>query len=90
MLARLPNRCRADLLPILLGQMGEQAAVFEQLQEDVGALQQIVEGLEVLRADAVGMRQIQAAVFLRVEALVFNLPSVASSLLGNGCDVVCA
>ena len=62
--------------------------VARQLQEDVGDLQQIVKGLEVVRADAVRMRQVQAAILLGVEALVFNLPSVASSLFCDCHDIV--
>lgn len=56
-----------------LGEMLEQAAHFEQLQKDVSDLQQVVESLHIVRVDAVGMLQVQAAVFLDVEALILDL-----------------
>jgi len=55
-----------------LGQMLEEAADFEQLQKDVSDLHQVVESLHIVRVDAVGMLQVQAAVFLDVETLILN------------------
>ena len=43
-------------------------------------LQQVVEGLDVVLVEAVCMLQVQAAVFLDVEALILDFVSLPSSL----------
>lgn len=66
----------------------QQVAFFHQLHDGVGDLQQAVVGLHDAVVVAVGVFQIVAAVFLCVEALVFNLPSGASSIGGDSDNVV--
>ena len=61
------------------GEVHQRAAGEEELQHHVGDLQQRVEAFEYAFVVAVGVFEVQAAVLLVVEALVFNFPSAASS-----------
>jgi hypothetical protein len=45
----------------------------------VGDLQQVVVGFERFRVLAEDMLQVEAAVFLSIETLIFNVPALSSS-----------
>src|SRR5262249_44156244 len=61
-------------LPLLPGQLPQQAALLHQLQQQVGHLQQKVVGRPA--RVAVGVLQVQAAVLLRVKPLVLLTPTL--------------
>ena len=72
---------------VLSGQMLQQTAPLEHLQEQMSNLQQVVKGLEDIRPLAVGVFQVQSAVLLEVKALVFDLaadPPAANGHRSNG------
>ena len=66
----------------------EQTARQHQLKEEVGHLQQKVEDLGGRVVLAVGVLESEAAVLLRVEALILNLPAHAPCILGEFADLV--
>src|SRR3989442_95817 len=49
----------------------------------MGNLQQVEEGLDGIRPHAVGMLQVQTAVFLDVKTLVFYFETDASTIVGD-------
>lgn len=51
-------------------------------------LKQVVEGLDAVWVEAVGMFQVQAAVFLDVESLIFDFVSLPSSLVSDSGDAI--
>ena len=63
-----------------------QAVVLQQLQEQMADLQQIIIGLGVVPVLAEDVLQVQAAVFLNVEAFVFDFDAQAADLVGNRHD----
>src|SRR5271157_5191483 len=67
-------------------QVAQQAAGFQELQDHVGDLQQIVVGFELFRVDAENVFQVEAAVLLAIESLVLNVPAVSSSFRGDVID----
>ena len=71
---------------ILFGQGLVQAVVLQQLHEQMADLQQIIIGLGVVPVLAEDVLQVQAAVFLNVEAFVFDFDAQATDLVGNGDD----
>lgn len=71
---------------ILFGQGLMQAVVMQQLHEQMADLQQIIIGLGVVPVLAEDVLQVQAAVFLNVEAFVFDFDAQAADLVGNGDD----
>src|SRR5205807_1397501 len=68
-------------------QLGRQAtqktATLQQLNQDVGNLQQQIIRLPILRVDTVDVLQVQTAVLLAVEPLILDGPTIASSFLGD-------
>src|SRR4051812_2588274 len=68
----------------------EQTARQHQLKEEVGHLQQKVKDLGGRVVLAVGVLEGEAAVLLRVEPLVLDLPAQASRILGEFTDLVAA
>src|SRR4029077_5845855 len=69
-------------------QLTQVLAVLQQQQKDVGNLKQVIIGLPVFRVGGVQVLQLETTVLLAVEALVFNVPAVTSSLGGDvdhGC-----
>ena len=76
-----------DATPAILFCQGlMQAVVMQQLQEQMADLQQIIIGLGVIPVLAEDVLQVQAAVFLNVEAFVFDFDAQATDLVGNGDD----
>jgi hypothetical protein len=76
-----------DAAPAILFCQGlMQAVVMQQLQEQMADLQQIIIGLGVIPVLAEDVLQVQAAVFLNVEAFVFDFDAQATDLVGNGDD----
>ena len=71
---------------ILFGQGLVQAVVMQQLHEQMADLQQVIIGLGVVPVLAEDVLQVQAAVFLNVEAFVFDFDAQATDLVGNGDD----
>lgn len=63
-----------------------QTVVMQQLHEQMADLQQIIIGLGVVPVLAEDVLQVQAAVFLNVEAFVFDFDAQATDLVGNGDD----
>ena len=51
-------------------------------------LEKVVEGIDGISAIAVGVFQIQAAVFLHVETLILYGKSYSASFAGDGIDIV--
>ena len=74
------------LAAILFGQGQMQAVEVQQLHEQMADLQEIIIGLGVVPVLAEDVLQVQAAVFLNVEAFVFDFDAQASDLVGNGDD----
>src|SRR5262249_48965410 len=68
-----PEQLHRRSLPLLPGQLPQQAALLHQLQQQVGHLQQKVVGRPA--RVAVGVLQVQAAVLLRVKPLVLLTPT---------------
>jgi len=66
----------------------QQAAVFEQLQDQMSDLQQYIEVLDLLIPGAVSMLQIEPAVLLDVESFVFDFPAASAAAVGQSGDVV--
>jgi len=60
----------------------EQASLFDQLKQDVGYLQQVIENLGGRLILAVRVFQLESPVLLSVKAFVFNLPTQPSSFIG--------
>src|ERR1022692_3119022 len=54
----------------------------------MGNLQQVVERLDRINSSAVGVFEVQTAVLLDVKALVFNLETNPSAVVGQGRDVL--
>ena len=75
---QLPRRAFA-----LGGQAPQQAAGFEDLQDQVGDLHEVIVRFEQLRIGAEGMFEIQAAVLLSIETLVLNVPAISASFRGD-------
>src|SRR5262249_9358035 len=69
-----PEQLHRRSLPLLPGQLPQQAALLHQLQQQVGHLQQKVVGRPA--RVAVGVLQVQAAVLLRVKPLVLLTPTL--------------
>ena len=63
-----------------------QAVVMQQLHEQMADLQQIIIGLGVVPVLAEDVLQVQAAVFLNIEAFVFDFDAQPADLVGNGDD----
>lgn len=67
--------------------VAQQLALLDELQDQVGDLQQEVETLEQILARAVYVLQFIAAVLLAVESGILDFPAIASSLFGSLVDV---
>jgi len=63
-----------------------QTVVTQQLQEQMADPQQIIICLGMVPVLAADVLQVQAAVFLNVEAFVFDFDAQAADLVGNGDD----
>ena len=70
-----------------VGDLAQQAALVDQWSEDAGNLQQEIVDLDAGLVVGVCVFEVVSAVFLDVEAFVFNLPSQASSLVARFDDV---
>src|SRR6266545_1058347 len=70
-------------LAIFRRPLPQELPVFQQQQENVGDLQQVVVGFRLFRVHAEHVPEVEAAVLLAVEPLVLNLPSCSSSLVGD-------
>lgn len=66
----------------------KQTALFKQLEKDAGDLQQEIEDFAGGIILAVRVFEVEAAVFLDIEAFVFDFPSQASTLIGKGINIV--
>ena len=66
-----------------VGQTPQQAAGFEDLQNHVGDLHEVVIRLNQFRVCAVRVFEFQAAVLLTVKALVFDVPAMSASFPGD-------
>src|ERR1041385_6564466 len=73
---------------VILRQSLKQTAHLEHLQEQMGNLQEVVEGFHHVRMGAVGVLKVQAAVLLDVKALVFDVPTYPAALVSHGADGV--
>jgi len=65
----------------------QQAAVFDQLQQQVGDLHQDIEVPDLPGAEAIGMLQIEPAVLLDVESFIFDLPPASPAAVSEGRGV---
>ena len=55
--------------------LAKQAAFFEQLEEQVSDLEQVVEDFAGIVVLAAGVLQVETAIFLDVETLILDLPT---------------
>ena len=76
-----------DGLAVLSGDSSRKAALLDELQDHVGDLQEEVEAPEQIFISAVDVFQFISTVLEGIETLVLSLPTISSSLLGNGDDV---
>ncbi len=75
---QLPRRAAA-----FRRQAPQQAAGFEDLQDHMSDLHQIVVRFEQFRTRAVRVFEIQAAVLLTIETLVLHMPAMSASFRGE-------
>ena len=68
--------------------LAKQAALLDQLGEQVGDLQQKVENLTGHRISGVRVFQVEPPVFLNVEAFILDLPAYTPSLVGRLNDLL--
>lgn len=74
---------------VLAGQLLQQIALLEHLQEQMGNLQQAVKGLQNIRGGAVGVLQVSrlVGILLDVKAFVFDLAPAPAALVGDAFDI---
>jgi len=68
--------------------LAKQAAFFDQLKDEMGNLEQEVEDLTGGTLLGVGVFKIEAPIFLDIEALVLDFPTQATTLVGQGVNIV--
>gem|GEM_PF-4549105 len=69
--------------------LAQQASAFEELQNQVGDLQEDVPVVHLPSLGAVGMLEIESAVLLDVKSFILNFPSAACSLISQFIDGIC-